>query len=139
MEQFERLSYKPEYGTDEYKNWIEQEDFIGFLQTIPKAADLILYASIPFFTFIYGVLVPKRLVSPPNINDLDQWSCNPYSTWGISISYGKRKRVWLSPPLDNTGSETIARGEQVLFARHFDGRQEEISVSLELSLFFKWV
>jgi hypothetical protein len=35
--------------------------------------------------------------------------------------------VSLSPPLDHTGSRTLDRGEQIVFARRFDGRQEQQS------------
>ncbi len=127
IEQLGRLSHKPEYGSEEYKNWVEQDDFVHFLQAIPSGTDIILYASVPYFTFIYSVLVPERLVTPPDIDDLHHWSCNPFSSWGITIGYGARRRVSLSPPLDHTGSKTLDRGEQIVFAREFDGRQEQCS------------
>lgn len=144
IEQLERLSHKPEYGSEEYKNWIEQDDFVRFLQTIPGMTDAILYASVRYSTFIYGVLIPERFVTPPDIDDLDHWSCNPFSSWGITISYGKRRKIWLSPPLDHTGSRTLNRGEQIVFAREFDGRQEErsyIEISQKLTHAFglHWV
>lgn len=144
IEQLDRLSHKPEYGSEEYKNWVEQDDFVRFLQAIPSATDVILYASVPYFTFIYGVLVPERLVTPPDINDLDHWNCNPFSSWGVTISYGKRKKVSLSPPLDHTGSKTLDRGEQIVFARQFDGRQEqrsymEVSQKLTHAFGLHWV
>ena len=124
--QLARLSHKPEYGTEEYKSWVEQDDFVRFLQAISSTTDVILYAS-TYFTFIYGVLVPRRLVTPPDIDDLDRWSCNPSSSWGIAVSYGRRGRLSISPPLDHAGSKTIGRGEQIVFARQFDGRQEQRS------------
>lgn len=144
IEQLTHLSHKPEYGSEEYKNWVGQDDFVHFLQAIPSAADIILYASVPYFTFIYGVLVPERSVTPPDIDDLDNWNCNPFSSWGIAISYGEQKKVSLSPPLDHTGSKTIHRGEQIVFARQFDGRQEQrsyIEVSQKLTHAFglHWV
>ena len=33
------LSHKPECGNEEYENWVERDDFIRFLQAIPRAAD----------------------------------------------------------------------------------------------------
>jgi len=125
-EHLARLSQKPEFGGQEYKNWIEQDDFVRFLQTLPSLNEVILYASAPY-TFIYGVLLPARLITSPNVDDRDQWNCNPFSSWGISISYGKHPKVALSPPLDHTGSKTLDRGEQILFARDFDGRQDQRS------------
>jgi len=87
-----------------------------------RANDIVLYASHQH-CFIYGVLVPSRTVTPPNVKDLDDWNCGPSSSWGVAISYGKRSKVWLSSPLDHTGSKILDRGEKILFVRDFDGRQ----------------
>jgi hypothetical protein len=120
------LSQKPEFSSDEYKKWVEQDDFIQFLQALPSLDEMLLYASASY-VFLYSVLVPTRLVTPPDTDDLDQWSCNPFSCWGITVTGGNRSRVFLSPPLDHTGSKTLDRGEQIIFARRFDGRQEQQS------------
>jgi hypothetical protein len=144
IKQLNQLSHKPEYGSEEYKNWIEQNDFLCFLQTIPTATDIILYASVSYYTFLFGVLVPEHLVTPPDIKDLDDWGCNPFALWGITISYGKRKKVSLSSPLSHTHSKVLDRGEQIVFAREFDGRQEQrsyIEISQKLAHVFDlhWV
>ncbi|MBU2053853.1 MAG: hypothetical protein ABIJ35_04950 [Acidobacteriota bacterium] len=120
------LSQKPVYGSEEYRDWIKQDDFVRFLQMLPNLNEIILYASVPY-TFIYAVLVPERLVTPPKVDDLDHWSCNPFSSWGVTIGPGKRAKISLSPPLDYTSSKTLDRGEQIVFARRFDGRQEHSS------------
>jgi hypothetical protein len=127
LNQIASLSEKPAYSSEEYKHWIGQEDFVCFLQAIPSSADVVLYVSVPYFTYIYGVLVPGRLVSPTDIDDLDHWRCHPFSSWGIATSYGERKSVSVSRPLNHTGSKTLDRGEQIIFARDFDGRQENRS------------
>jgi hypothetical protein len=122
----DHLTQKPVYGSGEYKAWIKQDDFVRFLKVLPNLNEIILYASTPS-AFIYGVLVPKRLVTPPIVDDLDRWSCNPFSSWGVSIGPGKPPKISLSPPLDHTSSKTLDRGEQIVFARRFDGRQEHSS------------
>lgn len=120
------LSQKPEFSSEKYVKWVDQNDFTQFLQGLPRLNEIPLYASTPY-VFLYSVLVPTRLVTPPDTNDLHQWSCNPFSCWGITITGGKRPKVFLSSPLDNTGSKTLERGEQIVFARRFDGRQEQQS------------
>jgi hypothetical protein len=120
------LSQKPEFSSDEYKKWVEQDDFIQFLRALPSLDAIVLYASASY-VFLYSVLVPTRLVTPPDIDDLDKWSCNRFSCWGITVTGGNRPRVFLSPPLDHTGSRTLDSGEQIIFARKFDGRQEQQS------------
>lgn len=120
------LSKKPKFGSDEYKKWVEQDDFVEFLRAVPSLDEILLYA-LAAHAFLYSVLVPTRLVTPPDTADLDRWSCDPFSGWGITVTGGGRSRVFLSPPLDHTGSRTLDRGEQIIFARRFDGRQEQQS------------
>jgi hypothetical protein len=120
------LSKKPEFGSDEYTKWLEQNDFVQFLQAMPCLDEILLYASAAH-SFLYSVLVPTRLVTPPDTDDLDRWSCDPFSCWSITIAGGGRSRVFLSPPLAHTGSTTLDRGEQIVFVRRFDGRQEQQS------------
>lgn len=120
------LSKKPEFGSNEYTKWVEQDDFVQFLQAVPSLDEMVLYASAAH-AFLYSVLVPTRLVTPPDTDDLDRWSCDPFSGWGITVTGGGRSKVYLSPPLNHTGSKTLDRGEQIIFARRFDGRQEQQS------------
>jgi len=49
------------------------------------------------------------------------WNCNPASSWGITVQFSEPRSVWISPPLDHTGSKTLDKGEQLAFARQFDG------------------
>lgn len=126
------LSQKPEFCSDEFKQWIEQDDFIEFLRELPKLDEMLLYASASH-VFLYSVLVPTRLVTPPETDDLDQWGCNPSSCWSIGVvTGGNRPRVFLSPPLNHSGSKTLDRGEQIIFARTF-GQQSYIEMSPRLT------
>jgi hypothetical protein len=126
IEQLQALSKKPAYGSDAYKQWLTQEDMIRFLQELPRRDEIVLYA-IDHYLYLYAVLVPSRLLNPPDKNDLDRWGCNPSSSWGIGVRLAPRKAIWLAPPLHDTGTRTLAHGEQILFARNFDGRQEQQS------------
>lgn len=114
----------PEFGSDEYEKWVGQDDFVQFLKTVPDLDEMILYAMAEH-VFLYGVLVPTRLISPPDIHDLAA-RCNlsPSSGWSIVIS---KEGVSPAPPLDHTGSKTLDQGEQIVFDRSFDGRQEQPS------------
>jgi hypothetical protein len=68
------------------------------------------------------MLVPTEYVTPPNIDDLMLWNCNACSCWGVDISYHPTPSVDISPPLDGDSSETLSKGEQLIFAREFEGR-----------------
>ena len=71
---------------------------------------------------MHAVLVPSESVTPPNIDDLMLWNCDAYSGWGLVTSYHPTPSIDISPPLDGDSSETLAKGEQLIFAREFDGR-----------------
>ena len=119
------LSQEPELGSDAYKKWLEQDDFVQFLQSVPTLDEVVLYTS-TVYTYLYGVLVPTRFVTPPNTDDIGQWNgCDPLSSWSITVTGGTRPTVSLSPPLDRAGSKTLAQGEQIVFVRRFDGRQQQ--------------
>jgi len=38
------------------------------------------------------------------------------------VRFSEPRAVWISPPLDHTGSKTLNQGEQLVFSRNFDGR-----------------
>lgn len=120
------FSARPAFGSEQYRRWIEQSDFISFLESIDQLDELALYASASHL-FLHAVLVPADLLSPPDKTDLDAWSGNPFSTWGITVSLGDGGDVFISPPLDGAGSKTIEQGEQLVFSREFEGRQEDRS------------
>jgi len=77
------------------------------------------------------LLVPLKAVRAVDVEDLLAWNnCTPYLSWGVSWSLskgGRATRVRLSPPLEHSGSKLIDRGEQIVFARRFTGRQEDRS------------
>jgi hypothetical protein len=45
----------------------------------------------------------------------------------MSVSLGGTPDAYISPPLESAGSSTLAHGEQLVFARDFDGRLEDRS------------
>jgi hypothetical protein len=64
-------------------------------------------------------------VTPVDVEDLMGWNVDPYSSWGIAIDFSEPRAARISPPLDHTGSKTLDQGEQLVFARQFDGRPGE--------------
>ena len=122
----ESFSERPSPGSAEYHRWIEQADFIEFLSSVGNIEDVIIYAS-AVHLFLYCVLVPTELVSPLDKEDLANWGCNPFSSWGVCVTFSGDRDAYISPPLASAGSGTIEQGEQLIFARDFDGRHEDRS------------
>ena len=119
LKQIARLSNMPEYGSEEYKNWIQQYDFIHFLQSQSDSDQIVIYAESPY---ILGILVPENLVSPPKVDNLERWGFDPYYAWRIELVRGEQPDVTIIRVLDHEGSETYRQGEQIVFIRGFPDR-----------------
>jgi hypothetical protein len=127
---------EPEQKTD-FNTWVKQEVVLPFLEREIKDENIIIYAALPF-GFIHAVLIPKVNLNKSIIDDLLQWSHNPYDTWGLTVF---AEDAWIEGPLENSGSKTLAKGEQIIFGRSFYGvesrrnyfeLEEKISHVLEL-------
>ena len=103
-----------------FNTWLQLEDAIAFLKENTRDDQFTLYANLPN-VFIHALLVPTVCVTPPNINDLMLWNCNAYSGWGLVTSYYPTASIAISGPLEGDSSKTIAKGEQLIFARVFEG------------------
>jgi hypothetical protein len=99
---------------------------LDFLRDNSQQDEFVVYAS-NRSTFIHAILAPASSLNPPDTDDLMSWSCNPTSSWGITVQFSDPRSVGISLPLDHTGSKTLDGGEQLVFARHFEGRPGEKS------------
>lgn len=111
----------PPSTKEAFDAWLELKDAVAFLKDNALQNEFVLYAGMTH-TFIHAVLVSASSVTPPDIEDLMSWSFNASSSWGISYTYSKPPSVSISPPLQHTGSKILDKGEQLVFARFFDGR-----------------
>jgi len=100
-----------------FDKWIQQEDIIPFLDQEINDEDIIIYAALPF-GFIHAVLIPNIDLKKSIVTDLLLWSHNPYSTWSLVVSADD---AWIESPLGHSGSKTLEKGEQIIFARSFEG------------------
>lgn len=104
--------------------WLQLKDAVAFLKDNITDNEFVMYVGTTH-TFMHAILVPASLVAPPDIQDLMSWNCNASSSWGISYIFGDSPTTFLSPPLEYTGSKTLDNGEQLIFARRFEGRLGE--------------
>jgi hypothetical protein len=114
----------PPSENEAFDAWVEGKDAIALLKDNARYEDFIVYAS-SIHTFMHAIVVPASKVTPPNVEDLLEWSCNPSESWGISYKLSDPPEVSISPPLADAGSKTLACGEQLVFSRSFDGRVGE--------------
>ena len=116
LENISPFSKEPVQEAD-FNTWVQQKDVLPFLQREIKDENIIIYAALPF-AFIHAVLIPNVKMEKSIIDDLLLWSHNPYSTWGLAVSSDD---AWIEGPLANSGSKTLGKGEQIIFARSFEG------------------
>lgn len=116
FDELNSLTLEPEDNTD-YNNWILQEDLVQYLESEARDEYIIIYASLPH-TYLYAALIPDINPEEHIVSDLLKWSCNPFSSWGLTCS---SDNVWIEEPLSSSGSDILQSGEQIIFARSFDG------------------
>jgi hypothetical protein len=115
-----RISVPPS-GSEAFNLWLGAKDAVALLKDNARHQDFIVYAS-SMHVFMHAIVVPLSKVTPPNVEDLLSWNCNPSASWGISYKLSDPPDATISPPLADAGSKTLACGEQLVFSRSFDGR-----------------
>ena len=108
LKKIELLVEEPE-DSRQYEEWILQKDITYFLDDEANDEYLILYASLPH-VFIHAVFIPALEFDKETVQDLLNWSCNPFSSWGITVSSDD---AWIGSPLDVSGSRTMESGEKL--------------------------
>ncbi len=119
VKKLRNLSLLPS-DSDAFNIWLEQSDALTFLAENANEDWIVIYCTLQH-SFIHGVLVPKAILNPPDIDDLLSWNGNAYSGWGMVTS---GTNAWIEPPLENLASETLKKGEQLVFIRDFAGVDE---------------
>lgn len=116
LEEIYSLALEPESKND-FDHWASQEGVAGYLEDEAKDEYIIIYSSLPH-TFIHSVLIPNVEPNDEVLTDLQKWSYNPFSSWGLTCSSDD---AWIEAPLSSSGSETLKTGEQIVFGRSFEG------------------
>ena len=115
----DELSTEPA-DEEAFNRWLSLRDAIAFLGNNVSQEEFVVYSNTPH-CYLHAVAVPKAVVNPPNADDLLMWNCNAYSGWGVQIGFAP-PTIQIVPPLYDTGSVSINGGEQLVFARSFEGR-----------------
>ena len=125
VDRLNQMSESPSREED-LASWLEMGSAFDFLRDNSQQEEFVVYAS-NHFSFIHTILVPASSLNPPNIDDLMSWNCNASSSWGITVQFSEPRAVWISSPLNSTGSKTLNGGEQLVFSRRFEGHPDKKS------------
>ncbi|HEK1127731.1 hypothetical protein [Proteus mirabilis] len=110
------LSDEPDADDDLYV-WYQQREICDFLSSDEGDEYILLYASLPH-VFLHAIFLPDTHAQKDSFASLIHWSGGPYSSWGISCSSND---VTIEKPLSNFGEKSLSYGEQIIFARSFEG------------------
>ncbi len=102
---------------EDFDAWVQQKDILPFLEGEMEDENIIIYAALPH-AFIHAVFIRHVELNKSVVDDLLEWDDNPYSGWGLSVSSDD---AWIEEPLAGSRSKTISEGEQLIFARSFEG------------------
>lgn len=114
LEKLEQMSMIPKHGIDDYRQWLEQEEFLQFLLDM-RTDEIPLYVSYKG-TYIYSVFLPQSCLRGNYIDDLMKWDCRPDSSWGYNTTSG------ISQPFDFSHSKLLKQATPVTFLRSFEGK-----------------
>ncbi|HDL6643585.1 TPA: hypothetical protein SBJ50_002026 [Yersinia enterocolitica] len=116
LSSLKRLSDEPD-SDDDLHFWYQQREVCDFLSSDESDEYILLYASLPH-VFLHAIFLPDAHAQKNNFANLIHWSGNPYSSWGGSCSSDD---VTIENPLSNFGDKSLTYGEQIIFARSFEG------------------
>jgi hypothetical protein len=110
------LSDEPD-SDDDLHFWYQQSEVCDFLSSDESDEYILLYASLPH-VFFHAIFLPDAHAQKENFENLMYWSGNPFSSWGVSCSSDD---VTIENPLSSFGDKSLTYGEQIIFARSFEG------------------
>ncbi|SDD82447.1 hypothetical protein SAMN05444678_12430 [Sphingomonas sp. YR710] len=94
----------------------------------------------------HSVLVPLAGVTPPDGHALQYSTIDPTAHWALEhvSGGGEPDRMYLSPPVDSYGCDSLRGAEQLVFRRYFDGvdngpTRTELSQPLVQALGLYWL
>ena len=125
LEKLLRIVTPVSEGEEGFRAWSEQSSFLDLLAEQRTGRSIILYIS----SFNHGSLLLHSILVP--IKDLDtvkpvdmmHWD-NPHDSWSCGLVYGggQTPRLEYCRPLSRICPSAFQGGQQLVFARSFDGR-----------------
>ena len=107
----------------ELSSWLRAEGHLNILKQNARDTEVILYAS-SRTTFIHTVITKEAEVTPPDHDDLLEWSSSPFKSraaycWGMDNNI-----VWLETCDSNPNPRTMKNSQNLVFGRQLEGLNE---------------
>ena len=118
--------------TEEYAQWIKAGSHLDLLRDNALSDELIVYAS-GEYSFIHTVVVSGEALDPLDLDDLLNWSGNPYSAFAGFCWGGGRDDVWIDRSAAISGSKALETSRQLVYARELPERSNQERLYYEIS------
>ena len=105
---------------EEFSEWVGADAHLKFLKQDAHSDEIIIYASGPY-SFIHSIVVPDKALDEGALDDLLQWSCNPFTSYASYVHGGGRNEMWIERGEHNRGSPALDAGTDLIFGRTFEG------------------
>lgn len=106
--------------SEEFSGWIKAAGHLKFIADNAMEDELVVRAYGPFM-LISSAFVPNELLSPPDFDDLLGWSFSPPEHRSSYVSGGEREGIEVEHGFSGYGSDTLAKGQDFIFYRTFEG------------------
>lgn len=129
IERISQLDKVPE-NFAEYAAWIKAPGHLALLRDNAEQNELIMYA-VSDYIFIHTVVVSEKSLSSLDQDDLLRWSgpSKPFASYAYG---GGKEGVWIERTDHPSGSQLLERAQQLVFARHFEGLNEQNALYYEI-------
>ena len=116
IKRIEKIDRPPD-DNSVYAKWLAAEAHVELLRHNATEDELIVYAC-DEHSFVHTVAVSEDALDPLDVDDLLQWSGNPFDAYPASYTWGGgRDDVWIErcPAVD--GSETLRKASPLILGR----------------------
>lgn len=103
-----------------FQKWIGAGAHLSFLEENAHSGELIIYGSGPH-SFIHSIAVPLDALESGKVDDLLNWSANPFSSIASYVSGGGRDTMWIEREKNQRGAPALDKGVDLVFGRTFEG------------------
>lgn len=104
----------------DFQEWIKADRHLAYLDANARGDERIIDASGPY-TFVHSLAVPLSDLDASKLEDLLNWSANPFTSAASYVSGGGRDTMWIERGDRNLGAPAFNQARDLVFGRTFEG------------------
>lgn len=130
-----KVNSQPTYGTEEYRSWLNQKDFISLLSDT-TSGDILIYVSMSKMV-IYSLIVPRKDLKKLKIDELISWNCMINKTWSISSYFGGARqpsKIKIVSPFEDSTHTVLQKAQPITFVRSIQGMDKPSYIEISQAI-----